>query len=261
MQKIAVCGKGGSGKTTVARLLSSGLKRRGKRVLVIDSDESNTGLHRMLGFSNPPLSLIDYLGGKQKVEETITARIRSGVPENMVSVMQRELAVDELPPGYVLEKDGIQFVMVGKILMALEGCACPMGIVSRSFLRDLVLRPGQVAVIDMEAGVEHFGRGVETSVDCVLVAVEPSLDSLEIAGKIGGLSRQINIGDVWAVLNKAPSQDIAAELTAELKKRGLAVIGSIPYSHEVFDSCLKGSPLPADTLSAEVDQITDFLFP
>jgi CO dehydrogenase maturation factor len=166
-----------------------------------------------------------------------------------------------LPPEYVLEKDGIQFVMVGKILMALEGCACPMGIVSRSFLRDLVLKPGQVAVIDMEAGVEHFGRGVETSVDCVLVAVEPSLDSLEIAGKIGELSRQINIGDVWAVLNKAPSQDIVDELTADLKNRGLSVIGSIPYSREIFNSCLKGSQLPADTLSAEVDKITDFLFP
>jgi CO dehydrogenase maturation factor len=261
MQKIAVCGKGGSGKSVVVRLLANGLKRRGNRVLLIDSDESNTGLHRMLGFSNPPQSLVDYLGGKQKVEETITARIRSGVPENMVSVMQRELTVDELPPGYVLEKDGIQFVMVGKILMALEGCACPMGIVSRSFLRDLVLKPGQVAVIDMEAGVEHFGRGVETSVDCVLVAVEPSLDSLEIAGKIGELSRQINIGDVWAILNKAPSQDIVDELTAELKKRGLTVIGSIPYSREVFNSCLKGTPLPADALSAEVDKITDFLFP
>jgi CO dehydrogenase maturation factor len=261
MQKIAVCGKGGSGKSVIARLLANGLKRRGKRVLLIDSDESNTGLHRMLGFDSPPGSLVDYLGGKQKVEETIAARIRSGVPENMVSVMQRELTVDEMPPAYVLEKDGLQFVMVGKILMALEGCACPMGIVSRSFLRDLVLKPGQVAVIDMEAGVEHFGRGVETSVDCVLVAVEPSLDSLEIAGKIAELSRQINIGDVWAIVNKATAQDIADELAAELKKRGLAVIGSIPYSRDVFNSCLKGTALPADTLSAEVDRITDFLFP
>jgi CO dehydrogenase maturation factor len=261
MQKIAVCGKGGSGKSTLARLLANGLIRRGNRVVLIDSDESNTGLHRMMGFSEPPGSLVDYLGGKQKVEETITARIRSGVPENMVSVMQRKLTVDELPPAYVLEKDGIQFVMVGKILMALEGCACPMGIVSRSFLRDLVLKPGQVAVIDMEAGVEHFGRGVETSVDCVLAVVEPSLDSLEIAGKIGELSRQINIGDVWAVLNKAPSQDIVEELTVELKNRGLTVIGSIPNSRDVFNSCLKGTPLAADALSVEMDKITDFLFP
>ena len=261
MQKIAVCGKGGSGKSTTVRLLADGLKRRGQDVIVIDSDESNTGLHRMMGFSAPPASLVDFLGGKQKVEEAISARIRSGVPENMVSVMQRDLSIDDLPPNFVLERDGIRFIMVGKIMMALEGCACPIGIVSRSFLRDLLLNPGQVAVIDMEAGVEHFGRGVETSVDCVLVVVEPSLDSLEIAAKIAELSRQINIGDVWAILNKVPSQEIACEIEGELKQRGLAVIGAIPQSKEIFYSCLKGVPLKTGTLAAEVDRITDFLFP
>jgi len=261
MQKIAICGKGGSGKSTVVRLLAEGFKRRRQTVVIIDSDESNTGLHRMMGFNQPPASLVDYLGGKQKVEEAISARIRSGVSENMVSIMPRELSVDELPSEYKLEQDGIHFVMVGKILMALEGCACPIGIVSRSFLRDLRLRPNQVAIIDMEAGVEHFGRGVETSVDCVLAIVEPSLESLEIAGRIGELSRQINIGDVWAILNKTTSEDMNTALTEVLKNKGLSVIGILPYSQEVFNSCLKGTPLPPGILSAEIDKIIDFLFP
>jgi CO dehydrogenase maturation factor len=261
MQKIAICGKGGSGKSVITRLLAGGLVRRGLRVLLVDSDESNTGLHRMLGFDTPPRPLVDYLGGKQKVEKMIEERIRSGVPESMVCVMQRELSTDDLPPEFVLRRNGIELVMVGKILMALEGCACPMGIVSRSFLRDIILRPDQIALVDMEAGVEHFGRGVESSMDCVLVAVEPSFESLEIAGRIAELSRQIRIGDVWAVLNKVQSAAVAGEITSKLAEAGLSVIGTIPFSQDIFLSCLRGTPLASDILASEVDKILDFLFP
>ena len=76
MNKIAVCGKGGSGKSVVARLLADGLRERGRRVLVVDADESNTGLHRMLGFENPPSPIIGLLGGKQKLEEEIEGKFK-----------------------------------------------------------------------------------------------------------------------------------------------------------------------------------------
>ncbi len=78
MQKIAVCGKGGSGKSVIVRLLAGGLRSRGRRVLVVDSDESNTGLHRMLGFDSPPRPLIELLGGKQKGEAEIVAGGKAG---------------------------------------------------------------------------------------------------------------------------------------------------------------------------------------
>ena len=113
----------------------------------------------------------------------------------------------------------------------------------------------------MEAGVEHFGRGVETSVDCVLVVVEPSVDSLEVARKIKELANQIQIGDVWAVLNKISSEEIAHRLTAHLNKEGISVISSIHHSPEIFESCLEGRPLQEHGVAAEVDQILDFLFP
>ena len=191
MQKIAVCGKGGSGKSVIVRLLAEGLRARGLRVLVVDSDESNTGLHRMLGFDSPPSPLIGLLGGKQKLEEEIEARIRAGESEMSLELIREEMPVAKIPPEYIFETDGIKLVNIGKILMALEGCACPMGIVSRSFLKKLRLEADEIAVVDLEAGVEHFGRGVETSVDCVLVVVEPSIDSLEVAEKISELATQI----------------------------------------------------------------------
>ncbi len=261
MQKIAICGKGGSGKSVISRLLAGGLRERGRRVLVIDSDESNTGLYRMLGFDKPPRPLIDLLGGKQKLEKEIEARIRAGESEMSLQLMQEEMPVVKIPSEYIFERDGIKLVTVGKILMALEGCSCPMGIVSRSFLKKLRLEPDEVAIVDLEAGVEHFGRGVETSVDCVLVVVEPSLDSLDIAEKISELASQIQIGDVWAVLNKIGSEEIADKLTDYLNKRDIRVIGTIHQNKEIFESCLEGRPLRENAAAGDVDKILDFLFP
>ena len=261
MNKIAVCGKGGSGKSVVARLLADGLRERGHRVLVVDADESNTGLHRMLGFENPPSPIIGLLGGKQKLEEEIEARIRAGESEMTLDLMREEMPVANIPPEYIMETDGIKLVTIGKIMMALEGCACPMGIVSRSFLKKLRLEPDEVAVVDLEAGVEHFGRGVETSIDCVLVIVEPSIDSLEIAERISQLSSQIEIADVWVVLNKITSEEIAARLTDYLDKRDIGIIGAIHQDPEIFESCLEGRPLKSRVAAEDVNTILSFLFP
>jgi len=261
MDKIAVCGKGGSGKSVIVRLLAGGLRERGRRVVVVDADESNTGLHRMLGFQHPPKPLTDLLGGKKKLEAELEEAVRSGIPEMNVELIHQEMQLADIPPDFILETDGIRLVNIGKILIALEGCACPMGIVSRSFLKKLRLEPDEVAVIDLEAGVEHFGRGVETSIDCVLVVVEPSIDSLEVAEKISELSAQIDIADVWMVLNKIASDDIADRLRDYLEKRDMTVIGVIHQNDEIFESCLDGRPIRDRAAAEDIDRVLDFLFP
>ena len=261
MDKIAVCGKGGSGKSVIVRLLAGGLRERGRRVVVVDADESNTGLHRMLGFQHPPRPLTDLLGGKKKLEAELEEAVRSGIPEMNVELIHQEMQLADIPPDFILETDGIRLVNIGKILIALEGCACPMGIVSRSFLKKLRLEPDEVAVIDLEAGVEHFGRGVETSIDCVLVVVEPSIDSLEVAEKISELSAQIDIADVWMVLNKIASDDIADRLRDYLEKRDMTVIGVIHQNDEIFESCLDGRPIRDRAAAEDIDRVLDFLFP
>ena len=264
MQKIAVCGKGGSGKSVLVRLLASGLQARGRQVLVVDADESNTGLHRMMGFTDPPAPLINFMGSKQKVEDEIIAEIQAGGSEETAELMKErlEMPVADIPPEYMfVTDDGIKLVMLGKIMMALEGCACPMGIVSRSFMKKLRLNPDEVAVVDLEAGVEHFGRGVETSMDCVLVVVEPSIDSLEIAEKISELSNQIQIADVWVVLNKITSEEVAEKLTDRLSQRDIRVIGAIHQDPEIFEACLEGRPIKGAAAAEDVNKILDFLFP
>ena len=125
----------------------------------------------------------------------------------------------------------------------------------------LQLAPDEAAVVDLGAGDERFGRGVETSVDCVLVIVDPSIDSLRLAGRISDMAEQIRIADVWVVLNKISSRNNADRLTGRLIGCGIQVIGAIPMDDEIFDSCLEGRSIQGKIATKEVDKILNFLFP
>ena len=255
MRKVAICGKGGSGKSTVTAFLAHGIRDRGYRVLVVDSDESNPGLYRMLGFANRPEPLLDLVGGKKRVFPMFSEE--SEPRENILA--QEEFRVADLPDDYVVEREGIGLVCIGKILQSLEGCACPMGVLSREFLKRLSLQKDEVAVVDMEAGIEHFGRGVETSIDSVLIVTEPSFDSLELAAKINSLATEVGVEHVWTILNKIGSKEIASRLREELEERDISVIGSIGYEPEILQSGLEGRPVHRDKLQADIGSILDQL--
>ena len=255
MKKIAICGKGGSGKSTVVALLAGSLRDRGYRVLVVDSDESNPGLYRMLGLEKRPEPLLELVGGKKKVFQAFSES--SEPPKSILT--QEEIRTSDLPSQYVMEKDRISLVCIGKILQSLEGCACPMGILNREFLKRLSLGEDEVALVDMEAGIEHFGRGVETSVDSVLAVTEPSLDSLELAEKITTLATEVGIDSAWTILNKVTSNEITSRLREELENRGIPVIGSIRYDPEVLQAGLDGRPIRSDEVEEDVGSMLDRL--
>lgn len=230
--KISVSGKGGSGKSTVVTLLALAAREKGRRTLVVDSDESNSGLYRMLGFEEPPSPLMDLLGGKKALKQRLGGSL----------LAQMALPLDAIPREHVLQRDGLLLMSVGKVLQAFEGCACPMGVLSREFLRKLVLSPGDLAIIDMEAGVEHFGRGIDEAIDRVLLIVEPSFESLNVGKRIHALSLGMN-KKAWAVLNKIGSEKTAARLREDLEAAGIPVLGAIPQDPAVFEACLEGHPL------------------
>jgi len=229
--KISVCGKGGSGKSTVVALLANEARTKGYRVLVVDSDESNSGLFSMLGFDYPPVPLMELVGGKKSLQQ------KMGQPSVLA---ESRIVLEDLPSQYLVQKDGLTLVGIGKILQSLEGCACPMGVLSREFLKKLALAEGDLAIVDMEAGVEHFGRGVETSIDSVLIVVEPPLESVNVGQKIHDMASGIGISNVWAVLNKVPSGNIATRLEAELQERQIEVVGCIYFDADVFSSSIDG---------------------
>lgn len=260
MMKISVCGKGGSGKSSIATLLANLARDRGYPVLVVDSDESNSGLYRMLGFDSPPSPLMDLVGGKKRVQRQLKSPSSAAQSAQPLNVLARhEISIEDIPSPHILRRDGVSLVCIGKILQSLEGCACPMGVLSREFLKKLHLKDGELAIVDMEAGVEHFGRGVDTSIDTVLAVVEPSLESLTLAERVNRLAAGSGVGNSWAVLNKVPSHEMESKLKEDLGKRGITVIGAIPYDPELFEASFEGRPPGGGNTARQIGEVLDVL--
>jgi CO dehydrogenase maturation factor len=232
--KISVCGKGGSGKSTMCALLARHALKKGWQALVVDADDSNTGLSRMLGFENPPAPLMSLVGGK--------ARIKEKMGHGSTLLNSSHIRIKDIPAEYMVAQKGLMLVGIGKILQALEGCACPMGVLCREFLIKLALDDHQIAIVDMEAGVEHFGRGIVEAIDTVLVVVEPSYDSMKMAEKIDELVSAMGKG-VAVVLNKMSSGSIGLKMKTELAARGITVIGDVPNDPLVAEASWEGSVL------------------
>jgi CO dehydrogenase maturation factor len=260
--KISISGKGGSGKSTATTLLSRGLIGRGYYPLIVDADESNSVLYRMLGLENPPEPLVALAGGRQMVRQLMPPGYKpSEAKEGTHVLTQSRIKINQIPAENIGRKDHLGLVIIGKITESLEGCACPMGVLGREFLGKLDLHEKEIAITDMEAGIEHFGRGFEASLDRVIIVVEPSFESITLAERIQHLAQGIGISDVWAIINKVNSESLTARLKEELTKRKVRVIGTIPYDEGVFTNSFEGKPLSLGTgkLSEAVYQIVDFL--
>ncbi|MGB9804144.1 nitrogenase reductase [Desulfofundulus sp.] len=251
MPKIMICGRGGSGKSTLATLLAKVLAERGK-VLVVDTDESNLGLPEMLGLTSPATTLMGCLGGKPAVRDKLLASIQKKGDEN-TGFFAGDLNLASLPAECTGGEWPLRFLRIGKIERSLEGCACPMGAVARSFLKQLQVGKNEWVLVDTEAGVEHFGRGVVEGVDLVLMVVDPSHEAVLLAERAKALAAQLS-KDFIAVLNKV---DAATEpfLRRELSERGIPVLGAFGFSPEIMEANLTGSPLPEGRCREQVNQL------
>jgi len=223
--KILVCGKGGSGKSTITALLAREIAGRGRKVLVIDTDESNIGLHNLLGIAKPD-DFMNYFGGKKILFEK-------------TKTLKDAWKMADLPRGYISEKGNIRLLSMGKIYEFGEGCACPINVLSSRFLEVLELGDGELLIADTDAGIEHFGRGVERGVDVLLTVVDPSQESILLARKISKLGDQVG-KPVYCILNKVDHE------TERFLSDSLAneeVISTIPEDKDVFIRGLKGEEL------------------
>jgi len=240
--KITVCGKGGCGKSTVTTLLAKEFARMGKKVLVMDSDESNFGLHRQLGVELPR-DFTEYFGGKDKAFKTMMV---GGILDSMkLSAFAKKFfseafTMADIPEEYYSEKDGVKLMSSGKIHKANEGCACTMNSILEQFVDHLALGEGEIALLDMEAGVEHFGRGTDNPVDAVLMVVDPSFESLRLSAKIAELSHSIG-KPVSFCLNKLTEENRQTMMDA-VSKHGF-VICEMPLEADLSRAGLAGEEL------------------
>lgn len=241
MKKLAVCGKGGSGKSTVVSLLAKEISRRAYDVLVVDADESNLGLHRILGIDEAPVPIMDSVGGKKGIKEKLPPKNAAGLSRTGTAILDdAAIKPADIQPPFVARANGVSLVSIGKIHQAMEGCACPIGALGKEFLQKLELEEREVVLVDMEAGVEHFGRGVEAGVDGILIVVDPSFESLELAGRIHEIALQMGITRIAAVLNRVISQTMAERLREELARKNVRTAGVIHQDEEVFLAGLEG---------------------
>ena len=194
--KIAISGKGGVGKTTVSAFLIQALVDRGRKVLAVDSDPS-PHLARVLGFpdANEIIPIAD-------MTELIQERSqRAGAFYNM------NPRVDDLPDRFMRRKGDIKLMVVGAIQKGGGGCACAENTVLRNLINTLILSPNEDIVLDMEAGVEHLGRGTIASVDHLLVVVQPYRGSLETAQQIKKLSQDLGLKNLSIVANHVSDEE------------------------------------------------------
>lgn len=249
-KKIAVCGKGGTGKSTIVALMANALRQAGYLVLVMDTDESNPGLYRLFGFDQQPRPLMALLE-RFSLGET--------KPETEW-LKQDEILVQDIPSEYLLECDSLKFLMAGKIADPFQGCACSIADIARGFIEKLVLKDREIVLIDMEAGIESFGRGVERGVDTVLVVVEPSFESLALAEKISYMSDGIGVNKVMAIPNKVPSEKVEERIIEELENKKIKVIGTIYFDSQINEASLEGKTLSGSSSAAEdIKRITRLL--
>jgi CO dehydrogenase maturation factor len=196
--KVLICGKGGCGKSTVSVLMARAFQRMGKRVLLVDADESNLGLHRLAG-SPSAETLLDAMGGK----EGLRSRNQSMFPaEACPAFYESPFTWEDIPERCVPDADGIRLLKIGKIKSFGEGCACPMGGVLRPFLAHFKGGADDRMIVDMAAGVEHFGRSVDASGDLIIGVIDPSFESFKLARIILELSQGADT-PIAFVLNKA----------------------------------------------------------
>ena len=222
--KILICGKGGCGKSTIVALLAKEIAARKNTVLVIDSDESNIGLHGRLGMQKPD-DFMNYFGGKKLLFEKIQE-------------MKDRWRLENLPTDYLTRKGNIRLLSMGKIYQFGEGCACPINALSSKFLEILDLKEGEFLITDTDAGIEHFGRGVEKGVDILLVIIDPSQESILLAKKISELGQQVD-KPVYYILNRVTDQETKDFLLNSIDRK--RVIAIIPENKEIFMSGLAGN--------------------
>ncbi|MFC1951239.1 P-loop NTPase [Chloroflexota bacterium] len=260
MKKISISGKGGTGKSMLTTMLSTILTEKGYTVLTVDSDDSNPGLYRMLGFDEAPRPLMDLFGGENQIITEIKYRQEKDEKKPTAEWLNKEkFSIDDIPEDYMIHKNGQKLLSVGKISVAFEGCACPMAEVLKIFLDKLELKEKEIMIVDMEAGVEHFGRGVDQSIDTALILVEPTVESISLAAKVYFLSRGSKIDNIWAILNKIPSQAIEDRVVGELSKRGIKVAGTVHYDPQIAEYALEGKPLTESQAKEEVKRIVEVL--
>lgn len=258
--KIAISGKGGVGKTTLASTLARLMGRRGREVVLVDCDPApNLAISLGIPVKNreeitPLCHLYDLLAERTGV--------RPGESKGKMYTLNPK--VDDLLGEYGVNcEDNVILLVLGTIKTGGGGCFCPESALLRRLMSHLV-RSEDVLIMDMEAGVEHLGRGTTRNIDLLLVVVEPGMRSVETAGRIKGLAEDLGISRIGVVINKSRDETDIELIKGHLHKLGMEVVGHLPHSESVRAADLHGQALfdrsDSEEFIGAVGRILDGIF-
>jgi CO dehydrogenase maturation factor len=232
--KIAVAGKGGSGKTTVSVLLAKILADDGQKVLLVDLD-SDPNLANALGV--PPEGATPLVRRADLIAERTGS---TGEPGGMFILNP---TVSDIAGSHALKcSDRVSLLPIGTIESAGEGCFCPQTAFVRALVRRLVLAKDESVILDLEAGLEAFGRAAVEGLDLLLVVVEPGMRSVETAKRILGMAPALGIRNVRIVANKVLPGSLPA-LRRQLSGQGLSADAVLGYNEDLALRDLEGRPV------------------
>jgi CO dehydrogenase maturation factor len=233
--KIAITGKGGVGKTTLASLLSHLYAEEGKRVIAVDADP-DANLASSLGISKEDIEKIKPIADMAELIEERTGAKKG----SMGALFKLNPKVDDLPEGIGYHLNGITLLIVGKSKAAASGCYCPENVLLRRLLKHLVTERREVVIVDMEAGIEHLTRGTAESVDAFIVVVEPGQRSLQTARTVKEMAVGLGVKKVFVVANKVRGSEDTDFIKDNIGT--LDLVGFIYFSDKIMEADMRGSP-------------------
>jgi CO dehydrogenase maturation factor len=231
--KIAVSGKGGVGKTLVAGALAKFFVDKGFKVLAIDADPS-PNLALTLGISREAAEKIVPVSENQKLIESKTGMGVSGM-------YRLTFTVDDIVKDFSIQSPfGVNLLVMGTVRSVGAGCMCPANAVIRALLQHLLVERDEVVVLDLEAGIEHMGRGTAKHVDTMLIITDSSRKSLEVAKKIYELAADAGIKKIFMIANKVTKTTEKEAIKKFATENNVPFLDAIPYDEKIQRADMQG---------------------
>ncbi|MFP4056000.1 MAG: P-loop NTPase [Candidatus Brocadiia bacterium] len=233
--KLAISGKGGVGKTTLAAALARLLAREGHEVVAIDAD-LDANLASALGVPDA-----ESIRPICEMKDLIAERTESG-PQGYGKLFKLNPRVSDIPETYSVVHDGVRLMVLGGTKRGGSGCACPENVFLKTLLGHLVLQREEALIVDMEAGIEHLGRATCQAIDALIVVVEPGRRSARTAETVRRMADEIGLRQVFLVANKVRSPRDLEVLRQSLPPE-VPLLGAIGFDEALVTADLEGRPI------------------